>query len=139
MRRASVRRDSLICVFVLALTTASLHAQDSLPFQVAYDTWRKVAATLNEQGSLGVTDPSWNGIWIRFATRVEPSGDNLPARLAGAVLTEPGKPHHIINDPVIGGLSVTISDSNLPRTGSRASFISNPCTRPNSLCRRAGR
>ncbi len=94
-----MKRQTLTGLLLFALTAGTLHAQDSVPFQIVYDAWHSVTGP-HPQDGLGVTDPSWNGIWIRFATRVEPSGGNLPARLGGAVLTEPGKPHHVIDDPV---------------------------------------
>lgn len=71
--------NNLIRVLLLAAAATTLQAQD---------------------GGLGVTDPSWNGIWIRFATKVEPGGEWAPRVLGGAVLTEPGKPHHVIDDPI---------------------------------------
>jgi hypothetical protein len=74
-----MRRSNLTGVILLTLATTTLSGQDN---------------------GLGVTDPSWNGIWIRFVTKVEPSGDYVRDRLGGAVLTEPGKPHHVIDDPV---------------------------------------
>ncbi len=47
-----------------------------------------------QDGPLSVSDPSWKGIEIRFATKIEPSG----TRLSGGVVVEPGRVHHIIND-----------------------------------------
>jgi hypothetical protein len=39
--------------------------------------------------------PSWKGMQIRFVTKIEPPGSELP----GGVITGSGRAHHIINDP----------------------------------------
>jgi len=39
------------------------------------------------------------GIDVQFVTRVEPPGENPRGRLPGAVITDAGRAHHIINDP----------------------------------------
>ncbi len=60
-----------------------------------------LAATLlcAQESKLSVSDPSWKGIEIRFVTKVEPPGENAPNHLGGAVITDSGRAHHIIEDP----------------------------------------
>ena len=56
-------------------------------------------ALWGQESKLSVSDPSWKGIEIRFVTKVEPPGENAPSHLGGAVMVEPGRAHHIIEDP----------------------------------------
>lgn len=56
-------------------------------------------ALWGQESKLSVSDPSWKGIEIRFVTRVEPPGQNARGHLPGAVITDAGRAHHIINDP----------------------------------------
>ncbi len=51
-----------------------------------------------QESRLTVSDPSWNGLQIAFVSRVEPSGRNSADALPGAVIVEPGRAHHLIND-----------------------------------------
>lgn len=53
---------------------------------------------LAQESRLTVSDRSWNGLQIRFVSRVEPSGPKSAEVLPGAVIVEPGRAHHLIND-----------------------------------------
>src|SRR5258707_110663 len=57
-----------------------------------------------QESNLSVSDPSWKGLEIRFATKIEPSkgisaGANSAGRLPGGVVVEAGRAQHLINDP----------------------------------------
>ncbi|HEY6371911.1 MAG TPA: hypothetical protein VIX37_15135, partial [Candidatus Sulfotelmatobacter sp.] len=52
-----------------------------------------------QQSKLSVSDASWKGIEIRFVTRVEPPGESTRNQLPGAIITDSGRAHHIIQDP----------------------------------------
>ena len=56
-------------------------------------------ALWGQESKLSVGDPSWKGIDVQFVTRVEPPGENPRGRLPGAVITDAGRAHHIINGP----------------------------------------
>lgn len=56
------------------------------------------SALLAQESRLSVSDPAWNGIMIRFLTRVEPQKENAQTRLPGAVIIEHGRIHHLIDD-----------------------------------------
>jgi hypothetical protein len=58
-----------------------------------------ITALWGQESKLSVSDPSWNGIEVRFLTRVQPPGQ-ADARLPGAVLIEGGRIHHLIDDPI---------------------------------------
>jgi hypothetical protein len=52
-----------------------------------------------QESRLTVSDPSWNGLQVRFVSKVEPPGPNSTATLPGGVVVEQGRAHHLINDP----------------------------------------
>lgn len=52
-----------------------------------------------QESKLSVYDSSWKGIEIRFVTKVEPPGENARDQLPGAIITDSGRAHHMINDP----------------------------------------
>jgi hypothetical protein len=58
------------------------------------------AALWGQESKLSVSDPAWNGVEVRFLTKVEPPGANPQVRLPGSVLTEQGRAHHLIQDAV---------------------------------------
>lgn len=58
-----------------------------------------VAAWSQESDLTVGGDPSWKGLQIRFVTKVEPPGANAAGRLPGGIVVEPGRAHHLINDP----------------------------------------
>jgi hypothetical protein len=62
--------------------------------------WLALVATAlwGQESKLSVSNPAWNGIEIRFLTRVEPPGANAQARLPGGVIVEEGRAHHLIDD-----------------------------------------
>ncbi len=51
-----------------------------------------------QESNLSVSDPSWKGMEIRFVVKVEPPGEFPRAQLPGAIFTEHGRVHHIIDD-----------------------------------------
>jgi hypothetical protein len=51
-----------------------------------------------QESTLSVGDPSWKGIEVRFVTKAEPPGENARAQLPGAIITDHGRAHHIIED-----------------------------------------
>ncbi len=52
-------------------------------------------ALWGQESKLSVT---WDGIEVRFVTRVEPPGENARKELPGLVITEADRVHHIITD-----------------------------------------
>ena len=57
-----------------------------------------VTALWGQESRLSVRDPAWNGIEVRFLTKVEPPGVNARAQLPGAIIVEHGRVHHLIDD-----------------------------------------
>jgi hypothetical protein len=57
-----------------------------------------LTAAWGQESKLSVSDPAWNGIEVRFLTRVEPPGENSQARLPGTIVVEQGRAHHLIDD-----------------------------------------
>jgi hypothetical protein len=57
-------------------------------------------ALWGQESKLSVSNPAWNGIEVRFLTKVEPPGENAQARLPGAIIIEQGRAHHLIDDAV---------------------------------------
>ncbi len=51
-----------------------------------------------QESHLSVSDPAWKGIEVHFVTKVEPPGEFPRAHLPGAIFTENGRVHHIIED-----------------------------------------
>lgn len=51
-----------------------------------------------QESKLSVSDPAWNGLEVRFLTKVEPPGENAQARLPSAIFIEHGRAHHLIDD-----------------------------------------
>jgi hypothetical protein len=56
-----------------------------------------VVAMWGQESNLSVSDPSWNGIEVRFLTKMEPAGA-ADGRFPGGVLVEHGRVHHLIDD-----------------------------------------
>lgn len=57
-----------------------------------------VTALWGQESKLSVSDPSWKGIQVQFLTKMEPPGDNGRGQLPGAIITDQGRAHHIIED-----------------------------------------
>ncbi len=57
-----------------------------------------ITAAWWQESRLSVSDPAWNGIEVRFLTKVEPPGENAQARLPGAIIIEQARAHHLIDD-----------------------------------------
>ena len=57
-----------------------------------------VTALWGQESRLSVSDPAWNGLEVRFLTKLEPPGENAQARLPGAIITGQGRAHHLIDD-----------------------------------------
>jgi hypothetical protein len=56
-----------------------------------------VISLWGQENKLSVSDPSWNGIEVRFLTKMEPAG-GTEGPLPGAVVIEHGRVHHLIDD-----------------------------------------
>jgi hypothetical protein len=57
-----------------------------------------ITSLWGQKSKLSVSDPTWNGLEVRFLTKVEPPGENAQARLPGAIIIEQGRAHHLIDD-----------------------------------------
>jgi len=66
----------------------------SLRIRVIFGIFAAAAGLFAQTGGLTVSNQAWQGLEIRFDTRIEPPGTPLP----GGVIAGPDRAHHIIND-----------------------------------------